>query len=117
MSHPVPSLQHQPIRITVIYEEDTYELETYEGEYRNLMMLIFDKIYTEEFGECKGMGRCGTCMVEIRSDHHNLGDMQRNEESTIRKITTPRKDIRLACQLMINSGLQDIKVKILREGQ
>jgi 2Fe-2S ferredoxin len=117
MSHPVPSLQHQPIRITVIYEEDTYELETYEGEYRNLMMLIFDKIYTEEFGECKGMGRCGTCMVEIRSDHHNLGSMQRNEESTIRKITTPRKGIRLACQLMINSGLQDIKVKILREGQ
>ena len=56
-------------------------------------------------------------MVEVQSEHHDLGAMQRNEESTIRKITSPRKDIRLACQLLINSALQDIKVKILREGQ
>ena len=109
--------QQNRIQITVLYEEDVYELETIEGEYRNLMMLIFDKIYTEEFGECRGMGRCGTCMVEILSDHSGLGSMERNEESTIRKITMPRKDIRLSCQLLINSGLQGIKVKILREGQ
>jgi 2Fe-2S ferredoxin len=109
--------QPNRIHITVLYEGDAYELETYEGEYRNLMMLIFDRIYTEEFGECKGMGRCGTCMVEILSDHPALGSLERNEESTIRKITTPRKDIRLSCQLLIDSGLQGLKVKILREGQ
>ncbi len=109
--------QQNRIQITVLYEEDVYELETIEGEYRNLMMLIYDKIYTEEFGECRGMGRCGTCMVEILSDHSALGSMERNEESTIRKITMPRKDIRLSCQLLINSSLQGIKVKILREGQ
>ncbi len=112
------SFQHNNrIHVTVIYEGDPYELDTYEGEYRNLMMLIFDKIYTEEFGECKGMGRCGTCMVEILSSKHTLGPMERNEASTIKKIITPRKDIRLACQLLINSDLQDIKIKIVREGQ
>jgi len=117
MHEPSSPVQHHPIRVTVIYEEDVYELETYEGEYRNLMMLIFDKIFTEEFGECRGMGRCGTCMVEIPGDHQELGPMERNEESTIRKITAPRKDVRLSCQLLINASLQNIKVKILREGQ
>ena len=108
--------RHIPIQLTVIYEGSSFELETYEGEYRNLMMLIFDKIYTEEFGECKGMGRCGTCMIEILSVEHTLGTMERNEASTIKKITIPRKDIRLACQLLINSDLQHIKVKILKGG-
>lgn len=112
------SFQHtNHIHVTVMVEGDAYELDTYEGEYRNLMMLIFDKIYTEEFGECKGMGRCGTCMVEILSSNQPLGPMERNEASTIKKITAPSKDIRLACQLLINSDLQDIKIKILREGQ
>lgn len=109
--------QQESIRVTVLYEDDVYELDTYEGEYRNLMMLIFDRIYTEEFGECRGMGRCGTCMLEILSGNAELGSMQRNEEATIRKIIHPRKDIRLACQLLINSSLHGIKVKILREGQ
>ncbi|HEY4155656.1 MAG TPA: 2Fe-2S iron-sulfur cluster-binding protein [Puia sp.] len=105
------------IHLTVMYEGNWYELDTVEGEYRNLMMLIFDRIYTEEFGDCKGMGRCGTCLVEILSEDHCLGSMARNEESTIRKITAPRKDIRLACQLLINSRLHNIKIKILRDGQ
>lgn len=107
---------YERIHITVIYEGDAYELDTYEGEYRNLMMLIFDSLYTEEFGECKGMGRCGTCLVEVLSSGQTLDPMERNEESTIKKMTSPRKDIRLACQLLINSSLQDIKIKILREG-
>jgi len=109
--------QQNLIHITLLYEGDVYELEAPEGAYRNLMMLIFDKIYTEEFGECKGMGRCGTCMVEILGDHPALSSLERNEESTIRKITPLRKDIRLSCQLLVNSSLQGIKVKILREGQ
>ncbi|MDP4131514.1 MAG: 2Fe-2S iron-sulfur cluster-binding protein [Bacteroidota bacterium] len=109
--------QQDPIHITVVYEGDAYELDTYEGEYRNLMMLIFDSLYTEEFGECKGMGRCGSCLVEILSSGQTLDPMERNEESTIKKMTAPRKDIRLACQLLINSSLKDIKIKILREYQ
>jgi 2Fe-2S ferredoxin len=117
MPDPSSPVQQNQIQITVLYEGDVYELETFAGEYRNLMMLIFDKIFTEDFGECKGMGRCGTCMVEILSDHPALGSLERNEESTIGKITTARKNIRLSCQLLVNSSLQGIKVKILREGQ
>ena len=60
------------IHITVMYEGEAYELDTYEGEYRNLMMLIFDSLYTEEFGECKGMGRCGTCLVEVLSSGQTM---------------------------------------------
>ncbi len=53
------------IFIKVLIGDEELQLETYTHEYRNLMMLLFDKIYLEDFGECKGMGRCGTCMIEI----------------------------------------------------
>jgi 2Fe-2S ferredoxin len=54
-----------PIHFIAYHEGEKYELQTYAYEYRNLMALLFDKIYIEDFGECKGMGRCGTCAVKI----------------------------------------------------
>jgi 2Fe-2S ferredoxin len=113
----LPPFSPDRIHLTVIYEEESHELVTYEGEYRNLMMLIFDRLYTEEFGDCRGMGRCGTCMIEILSSTHAHGRMERNEASTIGKITTIRENIRLSCQLLINSELQGIKIRVLREGR
>jgi ferredoxin, 2Fe-2S len=50
----------------VTFGEESYAIETYHGEYRNLMQLISDKIFIEGFGECKGMGRCGICMAQQR---------------------------------------------------
>ncbi|MEO6845231.1 MAG: hypothetical protein ABI184_08660, partial [Ginsengibacter sp.] len=44
---------------------ETIKVSTYKGEFRNLMVLINEKIYVEDFGECKGIGRCGTCLVEV----------------------------------------------------
>lgn len=53
------------IQFTAWYEGEKYELQTYEGEYRNLMVLLHYKMYIENFGECKGMGRCGTCAIKV----------------------------------------------------
>jgi ferredoxin len=52
-------MMHTPVKditVTICYEGN---------EYRSLMMLIYDQIYPEGFGECLGMGKCGTCLVEI----------------------------------------------------
>ena len=48
------------------------------------MMLIYDKIRPEDFGECLGMGKCGTCLIEIEPDIH-LNSFNRNEETTLMK--------------------------------
>ncbi len=49
-------IQKCDIQFTVINEEEAYTVETYTGEYKNLMSLISDKVYVENFGECGGMG-------------------------------------------------------------
>ena len=58
-------IQKPDISFTIIGEDEEHAIKTYTGEYRNLMALITDKMYVEDCGECKGMGRCGTCGMEI----------------------------------------------------
>ena len=66
-------IQKCDINFTIVSDEGRVRLvETYTGEYRNLMALITDKIYVEDFGECKGMGRCGTCVIEIIKTENNF---------------------------------------------
>ena len=65
-------LQQCDIRFTIIDGDKERVVETYTSEYRNLMALITDKIYVEDFGDCQGMGRCGTCVVEILNTENNF---------------------------------------------
>jgi len=76
------------IQVNVLCAGKRYELRTYAHEYRSLMALIYDKVYLEDFGDCKGIGRCGTCHVLLldyrgfgkstgkRSEKEMLNDMQ-----------------------------------------
>jgi 2Fe-2S ferredoxin len=98
------------IRVDVIYGEEEYHFQTYKGEYRSLMALIFDKIYTDEFGECKGIGRCGTCLVEILESTANIPMYERNEATTISKTGMTGENLRLSCQIFITNYLK-VKVK------
>ncbi len=87
--------------VTILYNGEEFVLRTYTGEYRNLMMLIYDKIYIEGFGECKGMGKCATCMVNIKEGQHQLPRFERNENETLRKSGNTNPRIRLACQIQV----------------
>ncbi len=84
------------------------------GEFRNLMVLINEKIYVEDFGECKGIGRCGTCLIEIETVQQ-LPPSGRNEQSTLAKCAVQNRGLRLACQIMIDEGLQDAVVRVVEE--
>jgi len=105
-------VQKCDIQFTVIGEDASYVIETYTGEYRNLMALITDKIYVEDFGECKGMGRCGTCVVEIMDIENNFRLLQRNEEATMKKTGITNPNYRLACQILINEELKNTMFRI-----
>lgn len=100
------------ISVTICYDEKIHEIKTYANEYRSLMMLIYDQIYTEGFGECLGMGKCGTCLVEIISSEHQLSYYDRNEEMTLLRTGITDKEVHLACQIMIDESIDGIKVNI-----
>ncbi|MFD2163755.1 2Fe-2S iron-sulfur cluster-binding protein [Paradesertivirga mongoliensis] len=88
-----------------------YHLETYPNEYRNLMMLIYDKLGPEDFGDCLGMGKCGTCLIEIEPGIQ-LNSFDRNEDTTLTKAKLD-KGLRLACQILIDEHINGITVKII----
>jgi ferredoxin, 2Fe-2S len=101
------------IHFTVYYEDQQYEMLTHPYEYRNLMVLLYDKIYIEDFGECKGMGRCGSCAVKVKGLPPAVNQLDRNEETTLSKMNIHHEDIRLSCQILIDENLQNITVEIL----
>ncbi len=106
-------IQKCDITFRILSEDDEHIIETYEGEYRNLMALITDKIYVEDFGECKGMGRCGTCVIEIIKTGNEFHSLERNEEATLKKTGITNPNYRLACQILINEELRNATFRIL----
>jgi ferredoxin, 2Fe-2S len=82
-------------KVTYFGEEKI--IETDRGEYRNLMALLNEKFYLENFGECRGMGRCCTCVVAVKAVENCLVEMQRNEANTLNKAGVDQPDMRLAC--------------------
>ena len=121
-------IQKCDIKFTIIGENEEHLVETYTGEYRNLMALITDKIYVEDFGDCHGMGRCGTCVVEIMNTENKInclniayifktslgsvnGSWTEGNVNTVKKITLPN-----GSQLPYVSG-QSTKYQIRKAGK
>jgi len=102
------------LSVSVFYDGETYELWTYVNEYRSLMMLIYDKVYTDGFGECLGMGKCATCLVEIIKSNPRLTFYERNEEMTLLKSHHKGKHVHLSCQIIIDEFIDGLQVEVLQ---
>jgi 2Fe-2S ferredoxin len=102
------------LSVSVFYDGETYELWTYANEYRSLMMLIYDRVYTDGFGECLGMGKCATCLVEIIKSNPQLTFYERNERTTLFKYEHTGKNVRLSCQIMIDEFIDGLQAKVLQ---
>ena len=101
------------IKITVDYNNELHILQAYAHEYRSLMHFIFDKIYIEDFGDCRGMGRCGTCLVEIVNQQYTDADYERNELTTLSRLGYVVHNTRLACQILVDERINNLHCKIL----
>jgi 2Fe-2S ferredoxin len=104
--------ERKEIAITIINAGEAHLVKTYLHQYRNLMVLLNNSIYLENFGECGGQGRCATCMVKAIGLKGNANAMERNEAVTIDKAGFADKDIRLSCQLLINEDLNGAVIEI-----
>ena len=100
------------IHITIIIDGKKLVITTRRGEYRNLMALLYDKIYIENFGECKGTGRCGTCHIHVIDPTDRLLQPVGNEVTTLSKMDHVVRNSRLACQLMIDETLDGIQIEV-----
>ncbi len=105
-------IQKCDIKFSIISDGEEHVVETYRGEYRNLMVLIMDKIYVEDFGECKGMGRCGTCIVEVLESENNTPEIVRNEEATLKKTGVVNTNARLSCQILVDDDLKNALIRV-----
>ncbi len=104
--------ERKEITITIINTGETHVAKTYQNEYRNLMVLLKDKLCPEDFGQCGGMGRCGTCLVNISGLANNTGASYRNEQITLSKIEISDRAARLSCQIQIDEDLKNAVVEI-----
>jgi len=103
------------IHVRVVVGDQEYLLETSPGEYRSLMALLYDRIYIDCFGDCRGMGRCGTCRVFIDGDPALITGMDRNEASTLAKAGSVGEGVRLSCQVIVDHLLDGRTVRVLGE--
>ena len=104
------------ITITIINDGKEYVIKTYKNEFRNLMVLLNNSIYLENFGECGGMGRCATCLIEVAGLKSNANVLERNEMATIAKTRFAGANFRLACQILITEDLDKTVIDISAEG-
>ncbi len=101
------------ITITVSINNRRKTIETYNGEYKNLMELLKDKLYFDSFGECGGMGRCATCIIRISGLRGTAVSKERNEPATLSKFGFEEMDIRLSCQIMVSADLDGAIITML----
>lgn len=95
-----------------VYQGQEYYLRSYENEYRNLMVLLKDKICPDDFGQCGGMGRCGTCLVNISGMPDITEEFCRNEKNTLSKMGIKDPATRLACQVEIDENLKNVIIEL-----
>ncbi len=85
----------------------------YPNEYRNLMELLNDKLYIEDFGDCRGVGRCGTCAVLVLPGAVPAGEPERNERTTLSRSGMDQPEMRLSCQLLLDATISGLRVELI----
>jgi 2Fe-2S ferredoxin len=106
-------MDENKIHIKVCFKNEEHNIITYKNEYRNLMQLIFDRLVLVDFGECKGEGKCGTCMIVTQNKSYSKNDYVRNEFNTLSKFKNEIKNLRLSCQLLINDEINGLHIEIV----
>lgn len=107
------SLPPKDIVVRASLAGEEYQLQTFPNEYRSLMHLIYDRLVTEDFGECLGMGKCGTCLVKIVEKKQEPTSYDRNGDVNLLKAGCFDENVRLSCQLMIDEKINGLAVEIL----
>jgi len=86
---------------------ETEDLIFKEMSYRNLRDYLVDNGY-EDFGDCKGRGLCGTCLLDVKeiSELKTVEEQQCLSKQGIKTINT-----RLSCQISLDRSLNNKEIE------
>jgi len=62
---------------------------------------------------CEGFGVCGRCHVKIENLSDKLQGISEKEDDTLDKVSGVGMNSRLACQIILNSSLDGLIVKLV----
>lgn len=105
----------QTIQFTVIDNGTEIPITTRHGSHPNLMFLLKEKLSLDSFGECGGVGRCATCVVETDGLKGRSMIKERNEPTTLSKLGHDEENIRLSCQLYVTADLEGAEITLLEQ--
>lgn len=80
--------------------------------YRSLMDLVFNELWIE-WGDCKGRAMCGTCHIEIIEG--DVGEKDAYEIETLENLPNNTQRSRLACQIIVDDSIDNMKFRILKD--
>lgn len=100
------------INFKVQQSDGDFHVKTYIHSHRNLMALLYDELSLDGFGDCKGMGRCGSCQIRILNKSSLIGEFSDNEENTLRKLDVSDPCVRLSCKIFITERLNGVEMAI-----
>lgn len=103
------------IQFTIRQDGEDTLVRTRTHDYRNLMVLLNNHCYLENFGECGGMGRCATCVVKLSGKAPELASRHRNEQATLEKSGIADPAMRLACQIPVTPALNEELIEIIND--
>lgn len=101
------------IQFTVIENGNSQLIETYPSSHPNLMFLLRDTLGLDSFGECGGVGRCATCVINAEEITGDSFIKERNEPTTLQKMGYEEESTRLSCQLYVTADLVGATITIL----
>ena len=101
------------IEFKVCYSNEEYHLKTHWGEYRTLRLLLKNKMNIPNFGQCEGLGRCASCLVEFVDLEKETSFLRRSEHTNTQKMIKNYSIVRFACQIPVTNDLANVTVKIL----
>lgn len=103
---------NEPIHFSVLYCGIEYSLQTFPGEYRNLMSLLNDRIFPDYFGVCGGQARCGTCVITIEEGKGGLYECSPVETTSLNRMGAGLPATRLSCQVYVDHLLNGAMITI-----
>ena len=102
------------ISFKIQYAGTLYSICTHSTEYGSLMTLLKDRIYPQDFGECGGVGRCGTALVNIKN-YNGPPSLIGKETNTLTKMGVNDPFARLSCQIQVDENLDNTIITILSD--
>lgn len=101
------------ISFTVIDNDQRFPIKVKHGSYPNLMFLLKEELGLDSFGECGGVGRCATCVVQAIGVKGKSAIKERNEPNTLELLGFTAETTRLSCQLYVTADLEGSEITIL----